>query len=380
MADVLGARTTTNVLSDQLAIDIGDQIKLLEPDTQILTIFTREAQKKNTVATKFKWLEDEYKARFDTTSAAANSAVLLIPVSNPSYYQQWDQVLVTRTGEQLSVEAVEATTIKVQRAIGSTAAALNEGDELMIIGTAQPENDTAKAARSKTPSKVENYTQIFRTPFEQSGSLEASNFMVQPAEWPRLAQRAGAEHAKDKEYAFLLGRKSSTTPGPTEKRTTGGALSFITTNQTDAGGDLSEAEWNAFMGTVMRYGNGGKLAMAGTAGISALNKFPASKLMTRMGEDTYGINVTQYNSAFGHVNLVYHRLLEGQKYGGYLVVVDISEVAYRPLANSEANRDTKVLPNRQAPSQDGRMSEYLTEAGLEFGMQRKHGLISGITS
>jgi hypothetical protein len=31
MATVTGAMTTTNVLSDQLAIDIGDQITLLEP-------------------------------------------------------------------------------------------------------------------------------------------------------------------------------------------------------------------------------------------------------------------------------------------------------------------------------------------------------------
>jgi hypothetical protein len=380
MAEVTGARSTTNVLSDQLAIDIGDQIKLLEPDVQILTIFTRETTTKNTVATKFKWLEDEYKARFDTTSAAATAEATSVSVTNPSYYQQWDQVIITRTGEQLSVEAIEATAIKVTRAIGSTAAAINEGDEICIIGTAQPEGDTSKAARSKTPSKVENNTQIFRTPFEITGSLEASDFVVQPSEWPRLAQRAGAEHAKDKEYSFLFGRKSALTPGATEKRTTGGALSFITTNQTDAGGDLSEAEWNAFMGTVMRYGNSGKLALAGVTGISALNKYPASKLMTKQDESTYGINVTQYNSAFGHVNLVYHRLMEGQKYGGYLLVLDIGECAYRPLSNATANRDTKVHNEIQARDLDGKKSEYLTEAGLEFGMQRKHGLITGITS
>jgi hypothetical protein len=53
------------------------------------------------------------------------------------------------------------------------------------------------------------------------------------------------EHAKDIEYALLLGRKSLDTSGATELRTTGGALSFISTNQTDAGGDLSEAEFNA---------------------------------------------------------------------------------------------------------------------------------------
>ena len=36
MATITGAMTTTNVLSDQLAIDLGDRISLLEPSAQPL--------------------------------------------------------------------------------------------------------------------------------------------------------------------------------------------------------------------------------------------------------------------------------------------------------------------------------------------------------
>ena len=380
MATVTGARTTGNVLVNQLAIDLGSDIRLLEPDVQILTTFTRETSKEAAVNPEFGWLEDEHKARFDTTTASATSGALLISVANPDFFQQWDQLLVTRTGEQLSVEAVEATSIKVARAVGSTAAAINSGDELMLIGTAQPENDTSKAARSKTPSRVTNYTQIFRNPVEMSESLEATNFVVNPSEWPRMVARAGAEHAKDKEYAFLFGRKAKATPGSTEQRRTGGALSFMTANQTDAGGDLSEAEWNAFMGTVMRYGSSDKLAMAGTVGVSALNKFPASKLMTRMDESTYGVSISQYMSPYGHVNLVYHKLMEGQKYGGYIMVVDIKQTRYRPLAGGGISRDTRFVPNIQPPDQDGKKGEFKAEAGLSFGLARMHGVVSGVTS
>jgi hypothetical protein len=170
-------------------------------------------------------------------------------------------------------------------------------------------------------------------------------------------QGKGIEHAKDIEYSFLLGRKSATTPGATEDRTTGGALSFITTNQTDAGGDLSEAEFNAFMLQAIRYGSGSKLALASGVVVSALNKFPASKQQTRNDETTYGMNVTHYTSPFGSLNLVYHKLLEGSKYGGYLILVDMDEVAYRYLGNDEISRDTKVLPNRQPNDQDGRKDE-----------------------
>jgi hypothetical protein len=380
MATVTGAMTTTSVLSNQLAIDIGKEISLLEPDVQPLAVFSRAAGKERTVAAKFKWLEDEAKARFDTTSNTATSGATTIPVSNGTFYQQWDQVLNTRTGEQFRVDSVLANELTVTRGIGSTATAMLSGDELMIIGSAQPENDTSKPARAKQPSLVENFTQIFRTPFEVSGTLQAVSFMVNPSEWNRLARNAGIEHAKDIEYSFVLGRKSATNPGATEDRTTGGVLSFISSNQTDAGGNLSEAEFNAAMLQAMRYGSSSKLAIASGVGVSALNKFPASKQITRNDETTYGMNVTHYTSPFGSLNLVYHRLLEGQKYGGYLIIIDMAQVAYRYLANDEVSRDTKVLPNRQPNDQDGTKSEYLSEVGLKFGLQRTHALITGITS
>ena len=380
MATITGAMTTTNVLSDQLAIDLGDRISLLEPSAQPLAVFTRRANKKRTVATKFSWLEDQSKPRFDTQAGGATNVATTVAVTNGAYFQQWDQVLNTRTGEQFRVDAVAGNNLTVTRGIGSTGTAMLNGDELYIIGTAQPENDTSKPARSDIPSKVTNNTQIFRTPFEISGSLQASSFQASPDEWPRQARLKGIEHAKDLELSFLFGRKSATTPGATEDRTTGGILSFITTNQTDAGGDLSEAEFNAFMLQVMRYGSDSKLAMASGVGISALNKFPASKQQTRNDETTYGMNVTRYTSPFGSLNLVYHRMLEGTKYGGYIIVVDMEQAAYRYLANDSVSRDTKVLPNRQPNDQDGRKDEYLSEVGLQFGLQRTHGVLTGVTS
>lgn len=376
MATITGAQTTTSILSNQLAIDIGKRISLLEPDVQVLTVLSREAQTEATVATKFKWLEDEAKPRFDTTSATATSGATEVAVTHGTFFTQWDQVLNTRTGEAFRIDAVVGNTATVTRGIGSTATAMLEGDELYIIGTAQPENDTSKVARSKTPVLQENNTQIFREPFEISGTAENVGYMVMPREWDRLQQNAAIEHAKNIELSLITGRKSATTPGSAEDRTTGGVLSFITSNQTDAGGTLSEAEFNAFMLQVMRYNSRKEaLGMCSGVGLSALNKFPASKQITKNDESSYGMNVTQYTSPFGTLKVVYHKLLEGTKLGGYIIVVDMEEIAYRPLTN----RDTKLLPNRQPNDQDGRKDEFLTECGLKFGQQRKHGLISGIT-
>lgn len=384
MADVTGAMLTTNVLSDQLAIDLGDRISELEPNWQVLSVFTRAADKRATEATKFSGLESRSKARFDATSAAvASTSATTIPVDHGAYFAQWDLVLNTRTGELFRVDGVSANDLTVTRGLQATVGtgiAILENDELLITGSAQPENDTSKPARNNIPTKITNYTQIVRNPFELSDSLRASGFQVGPAEWPRQAREHMKDHAKDIEYTLLFGRKSLTTPGSSETRTSGGLLSFITTNQTDAGGDLSEAEFNAFLAQVMRYGSGSKLAMGSAVAVGALNKFPASKQQVASSEKSYGMNVSHYTSPFGSLNLVYHRLMEGTKYGGYLIVADMDNVAYRYLANSELNRDTKLLQNRQPNDQDGRKDEYLTEMGLEVNVQETHGVLTGITS
>ena len=389
MATVNQAMTTTNVLSDQLAIDLGDRIHELEPSIQPLSVFSRMADKRRTVATKFSWLEDTSKARFTTQAggATATATTVNVAASTGAYFEIWDQVLNTRTGEQFRVTVTPAAdALTVVRAIqgdGVNGTAMLAGDELYIIGSAQPEGDRSRTARSDVPSKVTNNTQIFRTPFEITGSLEASGFQVSPNEWGRQQKTKGREHIKDIELSFLLGRKSAFTPaGFNEDRTTGGVLSFISTNQTDAGGDLSEAEFNAFMLQVNRYpaAQKSKLALASGVGVSALNKFPASKQQTTNSEKTYGMDVTTYMSPFGSLKLVWHPLLEGTKYGGYIIVVDMDQVAYRYLANDEVSRDTKVLANRQEADRDGKKSEFLTECGLEFGLQRTHGVLTGITS
>lgn len=373
---ITGATTTGNVGANQMSIEIAKEISLLEPNWQALTVFTREVSVEDTTATHFKWQEDEAKPRFDALSAAvASTTEQAIPVVHGVYFQQWDLVLVTRTGEVIRVDSVVGNTLNVTRGIGSTAANMLENDELYLIGSAQPENDTSKVARSLVPVTFENITGIWRTPYELSETAANVAYQTSPSEWIRKQERAAVEHAKDRELSFLFGRKSSTFPGSAEVRTTGGALSFITSNQMDAGGILSESEFNAFMQSVFRYGSEDKLSFMSGAAIQALGKFPASKQITTNDETTYGMNVTKYTGPFGTINTVYHKMLEGQKYGGYMITLDMRELKYRPLSN----RDTKLEIDIQPRDQDGKKAEYKTEAGLQFGQQRTHGLVSGIT-
>ncbi len=382
--DVNGFRLTTTVLGEQLAIEMGDQIDLLEPSAQPLAVFTRKAGKSATVAPKYSWLTDKSRARFTAINNGAgySNSATSIDVDSAASIASFDTILNTRTGELMRVTNVSSNTLTVVRGVGNggTGVAMLDNDEILIVASAQPENDRAKAPRSNNPQKISNCTQIFREPFAESGTMSATGNQVNPLDWNLQARKSGIEHAKDIEYALLLGRKDFATVSGAELRTTGGIVQQIVTNQTDAGGTLTEDEWNAFLFTAMRYNSAKKaLLLASGAVVMALNKFPASKQITRNDEKTYGMDVTQWQSPFGTVASVYHPLLEGSKYGGYALCIDLDQVGYRYLAANGVSRDTKVFPNRQENDRDGRMSEYLTECGGEWGNEVRHALLTGVT-
>lgn len=384
MPDVSGQRLTTNVLSDQIAIDLGNEIDLLEPDSQPLAVFSRRAGKSATVAPKFSWLTDASRARYTAinNSGGYTTSATSIAVDSGADIAAQDTILNTRTGELMRVTAVSTNTLTVVRGVGNsgTGVAMNDNDEILTVASAAVEGDVSKDPQSNNPEKVTNYTQIFREPFAESGTMMATGNQVNPVDFTLQAKKAGIEHAKNIEYALLLGHKDAATVSGAELRTTGGVIPQISTNQTDAGGALTEDEWNSFLFTGMRY-NSTKRALLLASGnvVMALNKFPASKQVTKNDDTTYGMNVTQWQSPFGTLSLVYHPLLEGSKYGGYGLCVDLDQVDYRFLAANGVSRDTKLYPNRQENDRDGRKSEYLTEAGCAWGNEKRHALLTGVT-
>jgi hypothetical protein len=145
--------------------------------------------------------------------------------------------------------------VTVVRGVGGGAAAIVDDDPLLVGSSAQPEGDTSKPARSGNPTKVTNYTQINRTPYESTQTLIHSDTFTAPSDWDRNARHASIEHAKGLEYMKLFGRPSRGPDGVAAAPHEGGVLYWIATNITAAGGTLSEtAFWGAFR-NLFRYGN-----------------------------------------------------------------------------------------------------------------------------
>jgi hypothetical protein len=391
MAVITGERRTDNVAQEQRVIEMHKEILLLEPDSTPLTVILNniyQAGRRQSVEDpKFSWMEDQLETRHDAVNNGAGYAdnATSVVVDNGNLFAVEDLVKVPRTGEVLFVTGVSTNTLTVTRGFGSsTAAALVDNDSLYIIGTAAEEGDTSQPARSENPTPVTNYTQIFKHTVESSGTWLTASNETMPHDWPYQHRKTAIEHAKDKELAILLGAPGEETgPDGGKTRTTGGVLYFATENNQDAGGTLTEAEWETWLRSIMRYGRKKKTVIASRLVASVLNTFAAGKLNTFTGATTYGVKVGTFQSVHGEVNLIVHDLLEGEEYDGYAIAIDFSrgEVGYKYLDGNGPGgpRDTKLYTNRQAPDYDGLMDEWITECGLMFGQPQAHGVLTGVT-
>jgi hypothetical protein len=165
MATVTGPRGTGNISADQRSIDMGQRITLLEPDASPLTVLSKRIRTDSAIDPKFNWLEDARDPRFSATAAGVTNVATSFAVTagQGSYFAQYDLVQNTRTGEIFRVSSVATDTLTIVRGVGSggTGTAMNSGDELLLLSSAQPEGDTSKPSRTSNPAKQLNYTEIF---------------------------------------------------------------------------------------------------------------------------------------------------------------------------------------------------------------------------
>lgn len=381
MATVTGARGTALIHADQRVHEMGNLIKMLQPDETPFTTFLMQLNKSKTGDPKFESLEDELEPRADAVNGAvASTTTQTATVDNGAYFAEHDIVLNTRTSELYRVLSIAGNVLTWARGVGgSTAANINDNDEIFILGSAQPEGDSSKPARSSNPAKVTHYTQIFRNPWEVTGTAYASENQTTPHDWDHQANKIGIEHKRSIERAFLYSKAGEDTSGSQPRRITAGIINRISTNSTDAGGALTETEFNTFMRQIMRYGSKRKLLLAAPLVTSVLNTFAAGKVQITQKEKTYGVDVTTFTGPFGALRLATHWELEGAVYGGYAVAIDLENVRYRYLSNSKANRDSRVHENIQPNDVDTRKDEWRTECGLEVTLEETMGELTGVT-
>lgn len=190
-------------------------------------------------------------------------------------------------------------------------------------------------------------------------------------------KKKGIEHMVDMTRSFYFGERKEDKTGNKPKRTTGGLLSFLTENNYDANGALTQSEFdNNISEVVFRYGSKEKLLLCSARLLSVINGWAMGKLQVDMGAKKFGLNVVEYITPFGVFKMLHDPILEGAVYGTYGVAIDIENIKYRPLQG----RDTSLETNIQNNDEDQRIDQYLTEAGIEVRLPQTHAVITGVTS
>ena len=269
---------------------------------------------------------------------------------------------------------------------------ISAGAQGQVIGSAWSEGSDAPEGWEDIMSDSEGYCQIFKTGMNLfSGTAMATRYRGIADEYKRIWADKLMEHKMDLEQAFLFGLGNATA-GATTTRYTHGIVPYAEANGKVYNFSYASSGYDAFLDAMEDFfapesGNSGnKLVLASRKVISYLNKLGAGSFLNNsVGSSQYsldinsipgafGHSVTVVNTIFGNLHFVAEPLLRGP-WEDYAVAVDMSNVAYRPLAGNGISRDTFVETNIQDNSTDGRKDQIITEAGLEISLPETHAVL-----
>ena len=357
----------------------------------------------------------EYKAEFLQVGQmiAMEATATLSSTASPviAYYRITG---VTQNSTDTSIDAAYVKAVKTGVENGEISTYANadtlvfaDNADGQVIGSAYLEGDTAPAGgwRDEFFSR-EGYAQIFKTVVPLfSGTSLATRYRGDANEYMRVYQEKLMEHKMDIENALLFGYGVTDESSTDAARKTWGilpyteiygrvktftyassgyddfvdAMSDIFDAESGAGGSkmvlasrsimnwLNKLGGSSFLGNTMSAGVG-----AAAAGVPTSSNYGVS---IDKGQSLFnGVNVTQVDTLYGTLNFVMEPLLRGP-WANHAIVVDLNNVAYRPLAGNGESRDTQILTNIQNNDVDGRRDMILTEAGLEIQLPETHAIL-----
>lgn len=294
---------------------------------------------------------------------------------------------------------VSILTVKLLEADdNSTAGDLSDADTFKIIGNINPEGGEMPDAVALNPTKVYNYTQIFRTPLSITRTARKTRLRTGD-QYQKAKAEALEMHSWELELAFLWGiRTENTGDNGKPERTTMGVINFIrqyapenvldyTLNTTYAGQDwvTGGEKWlNAALEQIFRYGSGEKLALVGNGLLMGINALAAANghINISPGQKFYGMNITRWDTPFGSINMKTHPIFSfDASTRNMALIIEPRDLSYRYIDDtafyneSTAKSHPEGYGNRRV---DGSFEEWLTECGLEFGLPQKAGVLFGV--
>lgn len=394
MAAIQGLRGSGEFNTEFRPRNYRELFTLLEPNGNApLNALLSMGSSEPTDDPEYKNFRDELpdrKMKVNGAVASATTTTVTVDASDDNKFAIKGAIVVnSETGEVMRVSAdTSGTELSVERNIGGTSHQIADNAELFIAGFAAEEGGSSPTAISFDASVAENYTQIFRTAFQVSNTLN-STYLRTGDKMDEAMTKALKLHMSDIERAMFFGVKHESNGASAQPtRFTGGILDSVsnvvdvTTDYASYGGDsagqMTEEGFDSLLiSSVFKYGSNQKIAFVGETVANTLQQFGKDRWQPTAVEGAYGVNLTRYTTFAGDLMVHLHpqfRQVPGMK--DAMVIVDFPHLSYRYLEG----RDTQLLEDRQLPDADSVKHEYLTECGLELIQDQVHSYIKGWTS
>jgi len=389
MAAIQGLRGSGEFSTDFRPKNYRELFTLMEPNGNApLNALLAMGSSEPTDDPEYKNFRDELPDRKMTVNgavASTSTGTITIDASDDNKFAVNGSIVVnSETGEVMHVTAdTTGTTLTVTRNIGGTTHQIADNAELFIAGFAAQEGGSSPTAISFDATVASNYTQIFRTAFQVSNTLN-STFLRTGDKMDEAMTKALKLHMSDIERAMFFGVKHESNGSSAQPtRFTGGLLNSLT-NVVDittdygsyggtAAGEMTEEGFDQLLiSTIFKYGSKQKIAFVGENVANHLQQMGKDRWQPTALEGAYGVNLTRYNTFAGDLMVHLHpqfRQVPNMK--NAMIIVDFPYLTYRYLEG----RDTQLLENRQSPDADSVKHEYLTECGLELLQDKVHGYI-----
>ena len=310
--------------------------------------------------------------------------------------------------------------------VGKTISAIDGAEtgadttKCQVIGTSFAEGSGAPDVFSEELSDDFGFTQIFKTACEMSNTARATRYRGYADEFQRIWNMKLREHKIDIERAMLFGQRATqggiqytegicghiikngtaniddsvlsyTSGAPYYRSSTEAQLTYdrllsdfeVVYDPARGGGDsklalaslpvisfFNKLGKDSFVHGSMAYNNSAALSGAATTTNQSALRYNMSEK-----EGSYGHRIMVLETIHGTLNLVKEPLFRGIS-SGFLAMVDLDHVAYRPLVGNGVNRDTQVQTNVQSADEDLRKDMIVTEAGLEVSLPESHYLLN----
>ena len=422
-------------LSTRRLYDFSDRVADLSPEESPFFVYLSKVGKVPTSDSQFRFLEDRTKVAMTDRSFLLKGGITLVAAGSADTVvfdtAGGDGVdwlipgMVVAIGDvdgndvpttcNVRIDSVDNSSSATQTTcnvtsisvIGGATLALADDSKCTVIGTSFEQGSGAPDVFSQELDNDYGFTQIFKTACEMTNTARATVYRGYADEWQRIWNLKLREHKIDIERAMLFGQRGSAGGIQYTDGIVGSIIYNGYANVKNDGSQLSynegkpyyksntAAQWTyddmlsdfEVIFDPARGGSRAKLALASRPVISHFNKLGSGAFISGSMTDgdqrynfpasqgSFGHLVNKIQTVHGDVTLVAEPLFRGFS-AGFMAMVDLDHVSYRPLVGNGVNRDTSITTNVQQADEDLRKDMILTEAGLEVSLPETHALMN----